>query len=139
MAPNFSPRWTVTGGWCVVGLVSLSCTGRGGGDHIDYRSCFFQIHLHHPTPPTSPAIFSITFHGSGGMMEMAAAERMQPISDEITSKIWPLVLEDGDGANGRKGPASLGGGGGGLLGNRRQRLLWMIKTTLVLRRSTAAD
>lgn len=85
MAPNFSLRWTVTVGWCVVGLVSLSFTGRGG-DHIDYHSCFFQIHLHHPAPPTSPAIFSITFHWSGGMMEMAGAERMQPISD-ITSKI----------------------------------------------------
>lgn len=70
-------------------------------------------------------------------METAAAECVQPISDEIASRIQPFVLEDGDGADRRKGPASLGWCG--LPGNQRQRLLWMIKTTLVLRHSVAAD
>lgn len=91
-------------------------------------------------------------------MGTAAAERMQPISDEITSKdrapclgMW-LRLMEGRGRRfqglcvcecvwGRSGSVRVPGAGrgGSVPGHQRQRLLWMIKTIPVLRYSTALD
>lgn len=60
------------------------------------------------------------------MMEMMGAERTQPTSDRITQQTEPRVSDDVDGANGRKGPASLGVWGGGAFGPRKPETVFTL-------------